>query len=612
MNASMARACMVIRKMSMGSAKCLLRVSDALWRHVLNKRKNLPIKSFLCCFLTLTASLATAEPLLNETKKPPGYAVATANPLATNAGLKILAQGGNAFDAAVAVSAVLAVVEPYHSGLGGGGFWLLYRAHDGKTTVIDSRETAPLAAQANMYLDSKGQRNPLLSLNGGLAAAIPGEPAGLCFIATHYGRLPLATSLAPAIELAERGFPIDAQLQAFLSTPDRLKLLQSFPETARIFLNNGKPRQLGEILKQPELAFTLKQIAAKGRAGFYEGIIAERLVKGVNAAGGIWQLADLQRYTIKERPPLIDNFGNMRVITIPPPSAGGVELLSMLHILAGLPIQESCFTAQCIHNLIEAMRLSYWQANKTLADPDFVPIDLPFLLSEKNAATLRQLITDKAKPSAELTESNAFRQQGQTTHISILDRDGNRVAATLTINFIFGSGVIPSGTGVLLNDEMDDFSTKPGERNVFGLVGSTLNTIAPGKRPLSNMTPLFLEMPQRLAIAGTPGGSRIPTMMLLAALTFKNYGGAISMVAAMRFHHQYLPDWIQFEPDTFSPALQQQLKAMGYKLMALKQYYGDMQAITWDQQTNVITAASDPRHIGLAIAVNDKPLPYKF
>ncbi|KTD64663.1 gamma-glutamyltranspeptidase [Legionella spiritensis] len=534
---------------------------------------------------------------------PPGYAVASAHPLATDAGLEILAAGGNAFDAVVAVSAALAVVEPYHSGLGGGGFWLLHRAKDKKNIVIDGREVAPLRARKDMYLDKDGKPVPGLSLNGGLAAAIPGEPAALAYIAEHYGRLPLAKSLAPAIRLAENGFPIDQQFYYFSTMDDRLQQLRRFPATVKIFLHNGNPYQRGEWLLQPDLAKTLRSLAEKGHAGFYRGEVAKRLVKGVQEAGGIWIMDDLARYQVKVREPLVGAFHNMLIVTTPPPSAGGVSLLIMLNILANYPLQTFSEVMR-IHYVVEAMRLAYWQRMEILADPDFVKLPVERLISAGYAAKLRAFISpDKATPSTSFQGKNPVNDDSHTTHISILDAQGNRVAATLSINFIFGSSVVAEGTGVLLNDEMDDFAIKTGESNVFGIVGSDANAIEPGKRPLSSMTPTFLEMPGRVAILGTPGGSRIPTMVLLASLVFSDYKGAISMVSRMRFHHQYLPDVLQFEPETFSPKLQGKLQDMGYHLMALKQYFGDMQAITWDKWSNIITAASDPRHIGRATAV---------
>ena len=536
---------------------------------------------------------------------PPGYAVASAHPLATKAGLEILAAGGNAFDAAVAVSATLAVVEPYHSGLGGGGFWLLYEAKTKKNTFIDAREVAPLAAHKNMFLGKDGQLVPGLSLNGGLAAAIPGEPAALVYLAEHYGQLPLAQSLAPAIALAKDGFDVDPQFIHFCNMDDRLQQLQNFPASVAIFLNKGRIYKMGERLKQRDLARTLTLLAEKGRDGFYRGEVARKLVKGVRAAGGIWSLEDLTRYQITLREPLQGAYHSMLIITAPPPSSGGVMLLTMLNILEGLPLN-TYSKVQWVHYVLESMRLASWQANQNLGDPDFIKIPLEKLLSAENGNYLRALISaDKATPSSQLTGHVTPEKSQNTTHMVILDKEGNRVSATMTINYIFGSSVVPSGTGVLLNDEMDDFSTKTGEKNVFGVVGSELNAIKPGKKPLSNMTPTFLEMPGRLALVGTPGGSRIPGMVLLSSLVFNDFGGAISMVSAMRFHHQYLPDWVQFEPETFSKSLQAELQSMGYELMPLKKYYGDMQAITWDKELNIITPASDPRHIGLATSISD-------
>lgn len=535
---------------------------------------------------------------------PRGYAVASAHPLATNAGLQMLAMGGNAFDAAVAVSAVLAVVEPYHSGLGGGGFWLLHQAKQNKNLFIDGREAAPQAASRDMFLDTHGNPIPDLSLNGGKASAIPGEPAALAFIAKQFGRLPLTTSLGPAIQIAENGFVVDHQLHYFLTMGDRLQQLQKYPASAAIFLQGGKPYQVGDRLVQRDLAKTLRTLAAKGHDGFYRGHVAAQLVHSVRNAGGIWTMRDLAEYHIKVREPLEGVFQGMRIVTAPPPSAGGVALLTMLNILNDTPLP-LLTKIQQIHRVVEAMRLAYWQRTEFLGDPDVVKIPLHWLLSSKNTLYLRSLIKkDHATENSSLKPQGPVNEQhANTTHFSILDEEGNRVAATLSINFIFGSSVVADGTGVLLNDEMDDFSVKPSSPNVFGLVGNEKNAIAPGKRPLSSMTPTFLEMPARIAILGTPGGSRIPTMVLLAALRFHDAFGAITMVSEMRFHHQYFPDWLQFEPDTFSPALQEGLKRMGYHLAPLDQYYGDMQAITWDRLQNLVTAASDPRHIGLAASI---------
>ncbi|WP_242602214.1 gamma-glutamyltransferase [Legionella nagasakiensis] len=539
-----------------------------------------------------------------ETMLPPGHAVASAHPLATRAGLEILAQGGNAFDAAIAVSAALAVVEPYHSGLGGGGFWLLHEAKNQKNIFIDGREVAPRAASKNMFLASDGKPIPKLSLTGGLSAAIPGEPAALVYIAREFGRLPLKKSLAPAIRLAEKGFIVDYQLQYFLMMGDRLQQLKKFPGSAAIFLHDGKPYRVGECLYQRDLANTLRLLAEKGHDGFYRGKIASLLVNGVNRAGGIWTLEDLASYQIKVREPLQGYYHQMHIVTAPLPSAGGIALLTMLNILADYPLQ-ALSKAQWVHYLAEAMRLAFWQRVELLGDPDYIRVDVSKLLSTENTQFLRSLIQDTHATKSSSLPAKASLQDDKynTTHFSILDGEGNRVAATLTINYIFGSSVVAEGTGVLLNDEMDDFSIKPKVKNVFGIIGSEKNQIEPGKRPLSSMTPTFLELPERVAILGTPGGSRIPTMVLLASLSFYDFYGAIKMVSEMRFHHQYLPDWLMFEPDTFSPTVQKKLLSMGYQLVALQQYYGDMQAITWDQKRQLITAASDPRHMGRAVVV---------
>lgn len=557
-------------------------------------------------FILFIALLSRTTLICSETvhTHPPGYAIASAHPLATNAGLEILAKGGNAFDAAVAVAATLAVVEPYHSGLGGGGFWLLHQEQTHKNLFIDGRETAPKAASKDMFLAPDGKVTPGLSLNGGLAAAIPGEPAALVYIAKNYGRLPLAQTLAPAIRLAEDGFFVDKQFRYFSTMADRLIQLRKYPSSANIFLKNNQPYEIGERLIQKDLAKTLSLIAEKGEQGFYTGKVAKLLAQGVNSAGGIWTLEDLANYKIKLREPLVGAYHNMLIITAPPPSAGGVALLTMFNILSNFSIP-SFTKLKWMHYVIEAMRLAYWQRDQFLGDPDFINVPVDKLISANNAKQLSALISpDKAIDSNVLQGSPTNQKNLHTTHFSIIDAEGNRVAATMTVNYIFGSSVVAEGTGVLLNDEMDDFSTQVGKQNVFGVVGSDKNEIGPGRRPISSMTPTFLELPGRVAILGTPGGSRIPTMVLIASLLFNDSYGAISMVSAMRFHHQYLPDVVQFEPDTFPLAIQEGLKAMGYQLMQLDQNYGDMQAISWDKERNILTAASDPRHIGLAAKVD--------
>lgn len=528
---------------------------------------------------------------------PPAQAIASAHPLATKAGLQILQRGGNAFDAAVAVSAVLAVVEPYGSGMGGGGFWLLHRAQDNKQVMIDGREKAPLAAHRNMYLDEFDEPIPGLSINGALAAGIPGQPAALVHIAEQYGVLPLKVSLAPAIEAASKGFPVDAYYQRMAGF--RLPHLQRFSESARILLHNNDVPPLGHLIIQKDLANTLQAIADKGAAGFYRGEVAAKLIAGVREAGGIWTQADLDAYQVIEREPLVGEYQGYRVVSVPPPSSGGVVLLQSLKMLNYLPKTESG-SVQRIHQLVEVMRHAYEDRAHHLGDSDFVEVPIPRLLSD---GYLKQRAQKNIRPGqAGVSKPMAVpTQEGKdTTHFSILDKAGNRVAATLSINYPFGSAFIVPGTGILLNDEMDDFSIKPGTPNAYGLVGNEANAIEPGKRMLSSMTPTFIESDSKVAILGTPGGSRIISMVLLGALEMMQGKPVDEWVKKPRFHHQYLPDVIQFEPNAFTIGQQNQLQAMGHKLKPLKDSYGNMQAILWDKAKNAVSAASDPRGVGLA------------
>ena len=546
----------------------------------------------LCLLATAPLAAATGAP-------PPDSAVASAHPLATRAGLEILKQGGNAFDAAVAVSAALAVVEPYSSGLGGGGFWLLHRQSDGLDVMIDGREMAPGAATADMYLDAQGKPRPRAPLDGPLAAGIPGVPAALVHIARKYGRLPLARSLAPAIRYAEQGFPVDARFLGMAHF--RLNVLRRSPAAARAFLVDGKPPATGHTLKQPDLARTLRALAREGRAGFYEGETARRMVSAVRGAGGIWSEKDLSGYAVIERKPVTGTYRGIRIVSAAPPSAGGVGLVEMLNILSGYSLAHLDRTTRD-HLVVEAMRRAYRDRAAYLGDPAFVDMPLARLTDPDYAAGLRASINPaRATPSDLLAPTAPTVSIGDdTTHFSILDQQGNRVAATLSVNYPFGSGFMAPGTGVILNDEMDDFATAPGKPNVYGLVGGRANAIAPGKRPLSSMSPTFVETPDRIGILGTPGGSRIVTMVLLGVLDFAAGKPPEYWVTQPRFHNQYLPDRIQYEPGAFTDAERKQLKAMGHTLDRMRRRYGNMQAILWDRKANRVEAASDPRGIGAA------------
>ncbi len=529
----------------------------------------------------------------------PKVAIASAHPLATDAGFEIIEKGGNVFDAAVAISAVLAVVEPAGSGLGGGGYWLLHRAKDQLEVMLDGREKAPLAAHKTMFLDKSGKVIPKLSLDGALAAAIPGLPAGLVHLSEKYGQLPLSESLKPAIRHAQNGFAVTERHRRMLKL--RSEILAKDNLTSAIFLSKGKVPEPFSILKQADLAKTLTYLANVGRDGFYKGEVADRLVKSVRKAGGIWSLQDLDAYQIIERQPIKGSYLGINITSAPPSSSGGIALVEALNILSGFDLNQ-VDEITCKHLITEAMRRAYHDRSIYLGDPDFTAIPVNRLLSPDYAAGLRASIRpDKALPSNFLSGDLPEQIQGpQTTHFSIIDEAGNRVAATLSINMPFGAGLVAEGTGVLLNDEMDDFAGLPGALNGYGLVGGAANSIAPGKRMLSSMTPTFLETADRIGVLGTPGGSRIISMVLLGVLDFAKGQNPDSWVKVPRFHHQFIPDVVEYEKNTFSPDELSRLKALGHTLKESPRLYGDMQAVLLNKSTHTLAAASDPRGEGKA------------
>jgi gamma-glutamyltranspeptidase / glutathione hydrolase len=524
-------------------------------------------------------------------------AIASAYPLASEAGQEILAKGGNAFDAAVAVSAALAVVEPSSSGLGGGGFYLLHRQEDGFETMLDAREKAPGAATRDMYLDKAGNPIENASTAGSLSAGIPGEPAAFEYLALKFGKLPLKESLQPAIRLARSGFPLYARLQGGLRFK-RESMLRS-PDAAKVFLTaDGAVPELGFIIKQPDLANTLEAIAAQGAKGFYTGRVAEDLVRGVRATGGIWTLADLTAYKVIERKPLVGSYHGARIVAASPPSSGGIAVVDALNILSGFDLH-GVDSVTRKHLVIEAMRRAFRDRAQYLGDPDFVSMPLRLLTSPDYAAGQRASIrTDKAMPSDMLPGIGSPPVGMQTTHFSVLDAAGNRVAGTISINLFFGTGYMPPKTGVLLNDTMDDFSIKPGTPNTFGLVGDAANAIAPNKRSLSSMAPSFVETPKGVMIIGTPGGSYIISMVLLGTLDYLDGMSAADVVKDARYHHQYLPDVVDYEKGALSADEIAQLQAMGHTLKESSRRWGNMEVITWDYATGKVEAASDPRGEG--------------
>ncbi|SEP14313.1 gamma-glutamyltransferase [Aquisalimonas asiatica] len=542
------------------------------------------------------AGIIAAAALLFTTSQafadgPPGAAVATAHPLATDAAVEILDQGGNAFDAAVAATAALAVVEPYGSGIGGGGFWLLHREADDFQTMVDGRETAPGQATRDMYLDESGEVRGRDSLDGPLAAGIPGTPAALVHITDEYGELDLATNLEPAIRYARDGFEVGEHYRRMIRF--RLDAVRDSPAAAAVLLDDGEVPEEGHTIVQTDLALTLERLARDGLDGFYRGDVAERLVRGTNEAGGIWSMDDLADYAVVEREPVQGTYQGLRITSAAPPSAGGISLMTMLNILSQHELRNKP-EAERIHLKVEAMRRAYRDRQLFLGDPDFVDIPIERLTSMAHAEAIgADVELDRATPSEDLPEPE--REGEDTTHFSIIDRDGNRVGATLSINYPFGSGFMPPGSGVLLNNEMDDFASQPGKPNAYGLVGGEANAIEPGKRPLSSMTPTFVESDDRVAVIGSPGGSRIITQVLLGVISFSDHLEPEQWVARPRFHHQYLPDKIEHEPGAISVQTRRALTAKGHTVRPMLRRYGDMQVAFWNRGDGVMDAVSDPR-----------------
>ena len=527
--------------------------------------------------------------------RPGLAAVSSAHEAATAAGEEILLNGGNAFDAAVAVSAALAVVEPESSGIGGGGFWLLHFADQDTSIMIDGRETAPAAATADMYLDEDGKVDRDLATNGPLAAGIPGAPAAWVHIVEKYGTLSLPEVLAPAIRLAEEGFEVDAKYQTLLNW--RAHVMLRWEATAEIFMPGGDVPELGAVIRQSDLARTLRVLAEHGHDGFYRGEIAEKLVAGAGVEGGIWTLEDLAGYEVIEREPIRTHYQGYELITASPPSSGGIAIAQILNIIEPFDLA-TLSRVERTHLLAEAMRRAYRDRALYLGDPDFIDIPYDMLLSKHYAAGVRTgLRMDRATPSSALAAdpSREVIESDNTTHFSLMDADGNLVSATLTVNLPFGAVYAAPGTGVLFNNEMDDFAAAPGEPNAFGLIGFEANAIEPGKRMLSSMSPTIVRSKERTAVIGTPGGSRIITMVLLGVLDFIDGNGPDSWVSMPRFHHQYQPDEISAEGDALVAEEIEALEALGHEVSVRTRPAGNMHAIMWDRARNTVEAAHDPR-----------------
>ncbi|BCT93030.1 gamma-glutamyltranspeptidase [Lysobacter helvus] len=541
-------------------------------------------------FTALPAPAAEAK----QAAHPPGAAIASGHALATEAGFEALRQGGNAFDAAVATSAALSVVEPISSGIGGGGFFLLHDAKTNRDVFIDARETAPESATMQAFLDPKGELDRDRAENGPWSAGIPGLPAALVHIASKYGKLPLRTTLAPAIRLAREGFPVyDRLARGYRSRSD---VMERYAGTRAVYLADGDPPEVGEILKQPELAHTLELLAQKGFDGFYRGETADKLVAGVKAEGGHWTAKELAAYQVREREPLRFKYRDWDIVTAPPPSSGGIALAEILQMVSGWDLRK-LDDAHRTHIVVEAMRRAFRDRTIYLGDPDFVTVPLSRLMDPNYAAGLRASIhPEKATPSDLFDAKPAPLEDDETTHFAIIDRDGNRVSTTQTVNLLYGSGMVVPGTGVLLNDEMDDFALRPGTPNAFGVMGFDKNAPKPGKRMLSSMTPTFLQSKDKVIAVGAPGGSRIITEVLLAILGYDD-GLTPQQVAALpRYHHQWYPDVISAEKGALKPDVVEALRKMGHTVNDAEPIWGNVQTVEWNRATNTLSGASDPRH----------------
>ncbi|MEO6075240.1 MAG: gamma-glutamyltransferase [Dokdonella sp.] len=524
---------------------------------------------------------------------PGKAAIATASHFATDAGFEVIAKGGNAFDAAIAVSATLSVVEPQSSGIGGGGFFLLHRASDGEEIMLDARETAPAAANTSVYMKADGSADRDKSINGPLSAAIPGEPAALVWLAEHYGKLPLKVSLAPAIRLASKGFKPDERFTEAITR--RRDVLARYPGSKSLYMFKGEPPKDGWMFRNPDLAKLLENIAAHGNDAFYRGDFAKLMVDGVRAAGGNWVLDDLDKYEVKTRVPIRIDYRGYRIVTAPPPSSGGVAIAEMLNILGGYDFSKIDSTKR-IHLIVESMRRAYRDRAQYLGDPDFVDVPVDMLTSPLYAAGLRATIhPEKATPSDLLPPFLSPPQGPDTTHYSIIDSDGNMVSTTQTVNTSLGSGFVVAGTGFVMNNEMDDFALVAGVPNFFGLPGGEANAPEPGRRPLSSMTPSFVYGKDRVGVIGVPGGSRIITMVLEGILAFVDGELPEQIVANKRFHHQYLPDVVYAEAGALTPEQVTGLSAMGHVVKDQQNSWGFMNMVSWDKASNMLHAASDPR-----------------
>jgi gamma-glutamyltranspeptidase / glutathione hydrolase len=547
-------------------------------------RRKLQAKFFLLVFFFVAAFPSYAQ------QRGAGIVVSD-HPLATQAGTEILDRGGNAVDAAIATGFALAVVDQAASGLGGGGFMIIYDAKDKRAHALDFRETAPEAAHADLYVRN-GKPVPSLSLTGALAVAVPGEVAGLLAAMKRFGSLPLASLMAPAIRLATEGFPLDAALRYAIERQS--SNMKKFPELGRVFLVKDEVPPEGEIIRQPDLGQTLKAVVSEGADVFYQGWIAQAIVDTVKKDGGVLTLEDMKSYKPIWREPLVGSYRRRTVITMPPPSSGGVALIEMLNVLEGHQLTKLApNSATYLHLVAEAMKHAFADRAQYLGDPDFVKAPIPTLVSKDYASWIRGRISPvKTYPPKYYGLANFKSEQGGTTHFSVLDRFGNAVACTLSVNTRFGSKILVPKTGIVLNNEMDDFAIHP-SGNVYGLVGNDANSLQPKKRPLSSMTPtIILQGDRPELIVGGAGGPRIISATLQTILNVLDFQMSVKeAVEAPRIHHQWIPDELNVE-DKLPPETKKSLERRGHTVRE-RTTLGVVQAIL--AKRSKITGAADSR-----------------
>lgn len=574
---------------------------------------NLRFRLLLACCIAICLQ-ASAGDMVRPSHGSKGM-VATVHPEASRAGVEIMQAGGNAVDAAVAVGFALAVVQPEAGNIGGGGF-LLFRRPSGEVHFLDYREKSPAQATPAMYLDSHGNLVPEMSTIGYKSIAVPGSVAGLAYAQQHWGKLSLQQVMEPAIRLAREGFVLDYDEARSFRDPH----LAKFSDSHRIFQREGDYYQQGDTFKQPELAKTLEHIAANPD-DFYHGSLARKLAAAIQKGGGLITAEDLAQYTVKERPPIRGTYRGYELVSAPPPSSGGVALVEILNILEGYDLaKEGDRSAESIHLVAEAFQRAFFDRAEFMGDPDFSKIPVAQLIDKRYGNAWRETIEPRrATPNAGLRRPSIFAQldsyasshpqpisvpePNHTTHYSVVDSEGNAVSVTTTLNDAFGSRVTADGLGFLLNDEMDDFSSKPGVPNMYGLIQGPANAIGPGKRPLSAMTPtIVLKNGKLFLVLGSPGGPTIITTVANVLMGTVDYGLNIQQsVNAPRFHDQWMPDQIDVEETGISPDTIGILERMGHKIKMAREYWGDAECIAVDEKTGELLGASDGRNHGKAV-----------